>query len=379
MIKKKIETSLERYGLLQSNISSINSDISVSDVKLNNLFDSKEDLNKWNPNLDCDSCVSNPLYLKGIEIDEDIDTEEELKETLEKRKSDMSSEMVDLEKIIEESKEFDKLSEMYTHENQQLEVLIFDLDKKRYSFEKLTDEIEETEKKIEIYRKNSEQIRKNQEIRSQIKVLDYSLEEKNRKLNLCQDELTKIKTNVAVCENKIQTIKDSIERLQDLQDDYSAYEYYMEAVKRNGVPYELISSVLPVLENEVNSILSQIVEFNLKFEVDGKNINTFIDYESGRWPLEMTSGMEKFVSSLAIRTSLIGISNLPRPNFLAIDEGFGNLDSDNLNSMFMLFDYLKSTFDFILIISHLDSMRDIMDTLISINKVNSFSKVTHPN
>ena len=91
----------------------------------------------------------------------------------------------------------------------------------------------------------------------------------------------------------------------------------------------------------------------------------------------MTSGMEKFVSSLAIRTSLIGISNLPRPNFLAIDEGFGNLDSDNLNSMFMLFDYLKSTFDFILIISHLDSMRDIMDTLININKVNSFSKVTY--
>jgi len=93
----------------------------------------------------------------------------------------------------------------------------------------------------------------------------------------------------------------------------------------------------------------------------------------------MTSGMEKFVSSLAIRTSLIGISNLPRPNFLAIDEGFGNLDSDNLNSMFMLFDYLKSTFDFILIISHLDSMRDVMDTLININKVDRFSKVTYEN
>ena len=376
---EKINDSLERYGFLQSSISDINNSINVSDVKLNNLFDSKEDLNKWNPNLDCDSCVSNPLYIKGVEIDEEIDKEEELKQSFTKKKSDMSDEMVDLEKIILESKELDKLSEIYTHENQQLEVLIFDLDKKRYSFEKLTDEIEETEKKIGIYRKNSEQIRKNQEIRAQVKVLEYSLETENGKLNRSQSELTKIKTNIAVCENKIQTIKDSIERLQDLQDDYSAYEYYMEAVKRNGVPYELISSVLPVLENEVNSILSQIVEFNLIFEVDGKNINTFIDYESGRWPLEMTSGMEKFVSSLAIRTSLIGISNLPRPNFLAIDEGFGNLDSDNLNSMFMLFDYLKSTFDFILIISHLDSMRDIMDTLININKVNSFSKVTYPN
>jgi len=376
---EKINNSLERYGFLQSSISDINNNINVSDVKLNNLFDSKEDLDKWNPNLDCDSCVSNPLYIKGVEIDEEIDKEEELKDTLEKQKSDMSKEMVDLEKFMLESKELDKLSETYTHETKQLEVLIFDLDKKNYSFEKLTDEIEEVEKKIEIYRKNSEQIKKNQDIRAQVKVLEYGLEAENRRLNYCQNELTKIKTNVAVCENKIQTIKDSIERLQDLQDDYSAYEYYMEAVKRNGVPYELISSVLPVLENEVNSILSQIVEFNLKFEVDGKNINTFIDYESGRWPLEMTSGMEKFVSSLAIRTSLIGISNLPRPNFLAIDEGFGNLDSDNLNSMFMLFDYLKSTFDFILIISHLDSMRDIMDTLININKVNSFSKVTYPN
>ena len=376
---EKISSSLERYGFLQSSITDTNNKINVADVRLNNLFDSKDDLSKWNPNTDCDSCVTNPLYLKGIEIDEDIDKEEESIDSLKKNKLDMSKEMVDLEKFISESKELDQLSEIHTHEKQQFEILIFDLDKKRYSFEKLTDEIEETEKKIDIYRKNSEQIKKNQDIRAQIKMLEYSLEEENGILNRCQSESTKIKTKVAVCENKIQTIKDSLERLQDLQDDYSAYEYYMEAVKRNGVPYELISRVLPVLENEVNSILSQIVEFNLKFEVDGKNINTYIDYETGRWPLEMTSGMEKFVSSLAIRTSLIGISNLPRPNFLAIDEGFGNLDSDNLNSMFMLFDYLKSTFDFILIISHLDSMRDVMDTLININKVDRFSKVTYEN
>ena len=99
---EKINNSLERYGFLQSSISDINNNINVSDVKLNNLFDSKEDLDKWNPNLDCDSCVSNPLYIKGVEIDEEIDKEEELKDTLEKQKSDMSKEMVDLEKIIEE-------------------------------------------------------------------------------------------------------------------------------------------------------------------------------------------------------------------------------------------------------------------------------------
>ena len=91
----------------------------------------------------------------------------------------------------------------------------------------------------------------------------------------------------------------------------------------------------------------------------------------------MTSGMEKFVSSLAIRASLISISNLPRPNFLAIDEGFGNLDSENLNSMFSLFDYLKTEFKFMLVISHIDALKDATDGLIEINSNSSFSSVIY--
>jgi DNA repair exonuclease SbcCD ATPase subunit len=95
------------------------------------------------------------------------------------------------------------------------------------------------------------------------------------------------------------------------------------------------------------------------------------------WPLELTSGMEKFIASLAIRTSLINITSLPRPNFLAIDEGFGVLDSDNLNSMYMLFDYLKSQFGFIMCISHIDAMRDVVDKLVEIKKENGYSKINY--
>jgi DNA repair exonuclease SbcCD ATPase subunit len=113
-------------------------------------------------------------------------------------------------------------------------------------------------------------------------------------------------------------------------------------------------------------------------DTDGKNINAYIVYDDDNyWPLELTSGMEKFISSLAIRTSLINVSNLPRPNFLAIDEGFGVLDSDNLNSMYMLFDYLKSQFGFILCISHIDAMRDIVDKLVEIKKVNGYSEIAY--
>ena len=124
--------------------------------------------------------------------------------------------------------------------------------------------------------------------------------------------------------------------------------------------------------------MTQVVDFSMILETDGKNINGFIVYDSDNyWPLELTSGMEKFVASLAIRTSLINTTSLPRPNFLAIDEGFGVLDSENLNNMYLLFDYLKSQFGFVLCISHIDAMRDIVDKLIEIKKVSGYSKINY--
>jgi DNA repair exonuclease SbcCD ATPase subunit len=87
--------------------------------------------------------------------------------------------------------------------------------------------------------------------------------------------------------------------------------------------------------------------------------------------------MERFISGLAIRIALINVCNLPRPNFLVIDEGFGTLDNENLQSLYMLFAYLKTQFEFVMIISHIDSMRDAVDTIVEIKKVNGFSNVKY--
>jgi DNA repair exonuclease SbcCD ATPase subunit len=159
---------------------------------------------------------------------------------------------------------------------------------------------------------------------------------------------------------------------------FDGYEYYLKCVKRDGIPYNLISEVLPKLEIEINNILSPIVDFQILLNTDGKNINSYIAYgDSEYWPLELTSGMEKFISSIAIRTALINVSNLPRPNFIAIDEGFGSLDTDNFNSLYLLFDYLKTQFDFIITISHIDKTRDMVDFIIDINKIKGFSSIRY--
>jgi len=42
-----------------------------------------------------------------------------------------------------------------------------------------------------------------------------------------------------------------------------------------------------------------------------------------------------------------------------------------------LFAFLKTNFDFVWIISHLDSMRDMVDNRLEIKKENGFSKVNY--
>jgi len=83
------------------------------------------------------------------------------------------------------------------------------------------------------------------------------------------------------------------------------------------------------------------------------------------------------ISSLAIRIALINVSALPRPNFIAIDEGWGSLDQEHIASVTNLFEYFRTKFDFCIIISHVDTMRDMVDNLIEVNKINNYSQIQH--
>jgi DNA repair exonuclease SbcCD ATPase subunit len=232
-------------------------------------------------------------------------------------------------------------------------------------------------KKIEKYHSNIKAIEENKKINDIIDTLTNQENTLKHELNTINSKCQLCYSDIKVCKTNIRNINSHIKKAHELEIRLKAYEYYLDAIKRDGIPYEIISDTLPYIQEEVNNILSQVVDFELEFDVDGKNILTYIKYGDSSWSLDMTSGMEKFISSLAIRVALINISNLPRPTFLAIDEGFGNLDSNNINSISMLFDYLKTEFDFILIISHIDIMKDMVDDVIEISKQGNLSNVIY--
>jgi exonuclease SbcC len=86
--------------------------------------------------------------------------------------------------------------------------------------------------------------------------------------------------------------------------------------------------------------------------------------------------MEKMISSIAIRVALTNISSLPKSSMLIIDEGFGTLDDNNLEACARLLTNLKSYFKNILVISHVDTIKDIVDNVIDIGWEDGFAKVT---
>jgi DNA repair exonuclease SbcCD ATPase subunit len=241
--------------------------------------------------------------------------------------------------------------------------------------ELLETQLDKVEEDIERYFENEETIQSNKDLEKQIKELEVEKKKIESDIKDISKQIATTNGSISSLETYIGGIKQKMNDVKELEEKNRLYTYYLDAVKRDGIPYELISKALPVIENEINNILAQVVDFGVTMEMDGKSINAKIVYEDQEWPLEMCSGMEKFVSGLAIRVALINVCNLPRPNFLVVDEGFGTLDADNLSSLFMMMQYLKTQFDFIWMISHLEQMRDIVDGLIEIKKENGFSKI----
>jgi DNA repair exonuclease SbcCD ATPase subunit/predicted MPP superfamily phosphohydrolase len=336
---------------------------------------SKLEEHKWDPN--CEYCMANPwLHDTKLAADQLPDLRREM-EAYEFQLSQLllAIDNTDVQKSI------DEYHRLVSELNTASAIRSQSSDTFNGYFTKLQSTIDAYQQEVLLMARATEciaDIEFNKQRTEEINELRDEINSMTQEIKTIDSEIIQLSAKLSVAEKTKQTAQNSIQRLRDLEIQNKGYEYYLQSVKRDGVPYQLIERALPQIEAEINNILAQIVDFTVILNTDGKNIHGYIVYDDENyWPLELTSGMEKFIASLAIRTSLISVTSLPRPNFLAIDEGFGVLDSDNMNSMYMLFDYLKSQFGFIMCISHIDAMRDVVDKLIEIKKDSGYSKINY--
>jgi DNA repair exonuclease SbcCD ATPase subunit len=327
---------------------------------------------------ECQYCTSNVFVQNAIEAQNTIDQDREVLDAIKQEIVELNSEIETLKPIFEQTEQYNSLqnsikTNKITLERNELQLQILESD-----LQTKESELETIVERQDSFRKNETAIKHNVTVNAQIESCKSKITECTEKLKQIQFEIKSLHGAIEVAKTKKATALQQLETYQRLETEYKAYGYYLESVKRDGIPYDLITKALPKIESEINNVLNQIVEFNMVLNTDGKNINGYIIYdEDNFWPLELTSGMERFISSLAIRIALINVSALPRPNFIAIDEGFGTLDADHISALINLFEFMRIKFDFSIIISHVDSMRDMTDNLIEVNKINGYSVIQH--
>jgi DNA repair exonuclease SbcCD ATPase subunit/predicted MPP superfamily phosphohydrolase len=365
----KLSSVKEEEKQLLSKIAKLRADLNHKLEKMKKLNDLEYDEN-------CSYCMNNIFVKDAIATKSSIQIDLETVSTLEKQIETIQLTINELAPAHSEKDLYNKLqNDIHLLESNKSSIELKLQEINSYK-QQLDNKLKTIDVQIEEYYKTESAILSNKLVKSKIDDINKTVTLLKTKLIDVDKKIISCYSNLLLAEKTKTMVEESIAKLKELGQKFKYYEYYLLAVSRDGVPYDLITSAVPLIEQEINNILSQIVDFQLMLEMDGRNINCYIVYDDDNfWPIELTSGMEKFVSSLAIRTALINVSALPRPNFLAIDEGFGSLDSENLNSMFNLFDYLKTQFSFILVISHIDSMRDVVDKSIEITKLKGNSNI----
>ena len=370
----------EGYNLFNeytSDLKDLNNELDKLKIREDSLLERMKHLESHKYNEDCDICMENSESIidAKVGVTADLSVCSVNKKEMLKQKDVLLLAIDSRKRYSDLLKEFNKLKADETKVSRDINTLINKLSTFETKEIKLNGELLQATQLIGDYLENEKQIKINKALRNEIVDVRHSLGKSKQIVSNSETDILILNGSVSSLKNQKKTIEDRIEEVSQLEEQFGLYEYYLNALGKDGVSYELISKALPMIEGEVNNILGQIVEFGLQLEMDGKNINANIVYDDQKWSLEMCSGMERFISGLAIRIALINVCNLPRPNFLVIDEGFGTLDNENLTSLYMLFAYLKTQFEFVMIISHIDSMRDVVDTLMEIKKVNGFSNI----
>jgi exonuclease SbcC len=169
------------------------------------------------------------------------------------------------------------------------------------------------------------------------------------------------------------------------------YNQLARAFGKDGVPALLIEHALPQIENQANEILEQLsdgsmsVRFITQSAFKDKNrsdlketLEIQISDNAGVRDYELYSGGEAFRVNFAIRLALAEVLAQragARLQTLVIDEGFGSQDAHGRQRLIEAINLIKPDFAKILVITHIDELKDAFPTRLEVEKTEAGSRV----
>ena len=285
---------------------------------------------------------------------------------------------LDIDTAKEHIKKYKKLLDKKTTTETDNVKLKLDIERNNNSATSLRNSLSECEERIAYYHENQDAIENLRGLKNDKVGLESEISTINTNIEACEESLLGLYKSHGSLEREVQILKSQESDLQELRGKYEAYDLYMKCMHSNGIAYDIIKKRLPIINNEIAKVMANIVDFEVFLEDDGKKLDILIKhpkYEAR--PLELGSGAEKTISSMAIRMALLSVSSLPKGNIFILDEPGTALDEDNMEGFVRLLDIIKTYFKTVLLISHLDSLKDCVDSQVSIERSGKFAFVNH--
>ena len=220
----------------------------------------------------------------------------------------------------------------------------------------------------------------------------------DQKINLIQSKIKKVKGQslnaVTMREQARYQIEQIVKAEEDIKsmeleifktnEDVQLYEELASAFGRNGIQALMIERAVPMLENTAKELLARLSDNKMTIKLELKEgridratglpseeLNITISDEQGTRSYETFSGGETFRIDFAIRIAMSKLlasrSGSPLP-ILFIDEGFGSQDTIGQGRLIEVIQSISEDFEKIIVITHIDSMKENFDQQIEISK-----------
>jgi exonuclease SbcC len=269
------------------------------------------------------------------------------------------------------------------------------LEKARAALEPIENEIENLTSEIEKQQAdvNQQQVEHDAAVsalataESQAPDVDSAMDELLR----LQEQENRLTQEVGAARQKVDVLDDLRKRKADyaaereeLQQEIARHKTLERAFGKDGVPALLIEQSLPQIETRANELLDRLsdgqmsirfvtqAEYKDKKREDLKEtLDIQISDAAGVRDYEMYSGGEAFRVNFAIRLALSEVlaqRKGARLQTLVIDEGFGSQDIQGRQRLIEAINLVKDDFAKILVITHLDELKDAFPTRIEVEK-----------
>ncbi|MDA1329646.1 MAG: SMC family ATPase [Chloroflexi bacterium] len=276
------------------------------------------------------------------------------------------------------------------------------LEQAQAALKPLAREIRELEGQIEEQGKELKGLRKTQEdVAASLEAAQTSLPDivgAQREMLNAQEQENIIRQEVGAAQQRVAVLNELQARKKDIsaaREEQGARAGQLQALERafgkDGVPAMLIEQALPQIEIKANEILERLsggsmhINFLTQQAYKDKTredlretLEIQISDSVGERDYEMFSGGEAFRINFAIRLALSEVLAQragARLQTLVIDEGFGSQDEAGRQRLVEAINLVKADFAKILVITHIDALKDAFPTRIEVEKTREHGSV----